>query len=77
MKFHRFNTGNMQTKLMLFILILLAFISFTTYRPAAGWHPIFENDTSGRTIYGDKKALLKAIKSSSPIRVAWGEKLSD
>jgi hypothetical protein len=72
----------MQYKIVIYILILLAFISFSTSRPsvpttAAGWRPLFENDSSGRTIYGNKKALLQAVKQGCPIRVAWGEKLPD
>jgi hypothetical protein len=69
----------MQLKLMLFVLALLAFISFSTSRTAtpAGWRPLFQHDTSGRTVYGDKKALLQAVKQGCPIRVAWGEKLPD
>jgi len=64
---------------MFFVLALLAFISFSTSRRAApaGWRPVFQNDTSGRTLYGDKKALLQAVRQGCPIRVAWGEKLPD
>ena len=73
---------HMQYKVTIYILILLAFISFSTSRPpvstaSASWRPLFENDSSGHTIYGSKKALLRAVKEGSPIRVAWGEKLPD
>jgi len=73
---------HMQYKVTIYILILLAFISFSTSRPSvptspAGWRPLFENDSSGHTVYGSKKALLQAIKQGCPIRVAWGEKLPD
>jgi len=72
----------MQYRVTIYILILLAFISFSTSRPpvstaSASWRPLFENDSSGHTIYGSKKALLRAVKEGSPIRVAWGEKLPD
>jgi len=69
----------MQYKLVLGILVLLAFISFSTSRSVApaGWHPLFRNDLEGHTLFGDKKALLQAVKQGCPIRVAWGEKLPD
>jgi len=69
----------MQYKLMLFLLVLLAFISFSTSRTTApaGWRPVFQNDVSGHTLSGNKKALLRAVKQGCPIRVAWGERLPD
>jgi len=72
----------MQYKIPIYILILLAFISFSTSRTAissasTGWRPLFENDSNGHIIYGSKKALLQAVRQGCPIRVAWGEKLPD
>jgi hypothetical protein len=69
----------MRYKLVLSILVLLAFISFSTSRTAApaGWRPVFQNDLDGHALFGDKKALLQAVKQGCPIRVAWGEKLPD
>lgn len=69
----------MQYKLVLFTLVLMAFISFSTSRTTtpAGWRPLYQNDTGGHTLFGDKRALLQAVKQGCPIRVAWGEKLPD
>lgn len=43
----------------------------------ASWRLIYQNDSTGHTLYGNKQALIKAIKRGSPIRMAWGEKLDD
>jgi hypothetical protein len=62
-----------------FLFLLPVFIgcagSRTSLSPS--WHPVFQNDLNGRTAYGDKSALLKAVKQGCPIRVAWGEKIDD
>lgn len=64
---------------VLFVLVLLVFVSFSNSRTSQspGWRPVFENDTAGHTLYGNKRALLQVIKEGCPIRVAWGEKLPD
>ena len=69
----------MYYKLGISLLVMLAVVSFSdTWTPApAGWRPVFQNDTDGHTLFGDKKALLQAVKQGCPIRVAWGEKLAD
>ena len=69
----------MYYKLGISLLVMLAVVSFSdTWTPApAGWRPVFQNDTDGHTLSGDKKALLQAVKQGCPIRVAWGEKLPD
>jgi len=69
----------MYYKLGISLLVMLAVISFSDSRsPApAGWRPVFQNDINGRPLFGDKKALLQAVKQGCPIRVAWGEKLLD
>jgi hypothetical protein len=41
------------------------------------WHLVYQNDSTGHTLYGNKRVLADAIKRGSPIRVAWGEKLDD
>jgi len=69
----------MQVKFISFVLVLLAFISFSTSRPKVqtGWRPVYQNGVSGHRVFGDKKALLQAVKAGCPVRVAWGEKLPD
>ncbi|MBN9382810.1 MAG: hypothetical protein J0H74_18740 [Chitinophagaceae bacterium] len=69
----------MHYKLAVSLLIMLAVISLSDSRsPApAGWRPLFQNDKEGHTLFGDKRALLQAVKQGCPIRVAWGEKLPD
>ena len=64
---------------MLFILSLLAFISFSTSRTRVqpGWRPVYQNDVNGAPAFGKKEALLQAVRQGCPIRVAWGEKLDD
>jgi len=64
---------------MLFTLSLLAFISFSTSRTrvSPGWRPVYQNDVNGQAVFGDKKALLQAVKQGCPVRVAWGERLPD
>jgi len=64
---------------VLCLLALLGFISISTNHnvPAAGWRPLYANDTAGRVLYGDKRVLLRAVRQGCPVRVAWGEKLSD
>jgi len=60
-------------------MALLAFIGFSTSRntTTASWRPLFQNDSSGRRLFGNKSVLLRAVKQGCPIRVAWGEKLPD
>jgi hypothetical protein len=69
----------MQPKLISFVLVLLAFISFSTSRPKvrSGWQPVYQNDVNGHRVFGDKRTLLDAVKRGCPVRVAWGEKLTD
>jgi hypothetical protein len=58
---------------------LLTFIGYSGSHdaPAPAWRPLFQNDSAGHPLYGDKQTLLRAVKQGCPIRVAWGEKLPD
>ncbi len=69
----------MQFKFISSVLVVLAFISFSTSRPTvrSGWRALYQNDVSGRAVFGNKKAVLDAVKRGCPVRVAWGEKLPD
>jgi hypothetical protein len=62
--------------LFLIISVAAVFLHNRTPSPAA-WHPVFQNDLNGHTLYGNKQDLLKAVRQGTPVRVAWGEKLED
>lgn len=61
--------------LVIFVLLSGCMVSRQQNIPA--WHLLYQNDSTGHTLYGNKLALIAAIKRGSPIRVAWGEKLDD
>lgn len=66
-------------KLIVFLLLLQVFAGCASSRTASSpsWHPVFQNDLNGKTVYGSKRALINAVKQGCPIRVAWGEKIDD
>lgn len=43
----------------------------------SAWHMMFQNDTEGREIGGQREDLLNAMRRGSPIRVAWGERVDE
>lgn len=46
------------------------------YRVAApGWMLVYRHDADGNPVVGSKADLLAAIRSGSPIRLAWGMKI--
>lgn len=38
----------------------------------AGWQKVFQNSAEGKVIFGDKSALLDAVRLGYPIRIGWG-----
>jgi len=38
----------------------------------SGWKLIYKNDKDGKTIFGKKEDLLKAIRGGKDIRIGWG-----
>lgn len=37
-----------------------------------GWQLVFRNDAEGRSLAGDKTALIHAVRNGYPIRIGWG-----
>jgi hypothetical protein len=63
--------------LILIFACLSAGCHFTKHEDGSTWHLVYQNDSLGHAMYGTKRALTDAVKRGSPVRVAWGEKLSD
>lgn len=62
---------------LFFIISVAAVFIHNRTSSSAAWHPVFQNDLNGHTLYGNKQDLLKAVRQGVPVRVAWGEKLAD
>lgn len=58
-------------------VILLSGCLVSKQQDIPTWHLVYQNDSTGHTLYGNKRVLADAIKRGSPVRVAWGEKLDD
>ena len=55
--------------------ILLVFIICScqpSVESKAGWQKVFSNDDSGETLFGDKSALIDAVRLGYPVRIGWG-----
>jgi len=59
------------------IFLLLSGCMVSKQQNIPQWRLVYQNDSTGHTLYGNKHALVEAIKRGSPVRVAWGEKLDD
>lgn len=58
-------------------VILLSGCLVSKQQDIPTWHLVYQNDSTGHTLYGNKRILTDAVKRGSPVRVAWGEKLDD
>ena len=50
-----------------------------TYRDrcASDWRVVYRNDAHGRPVAGSKAALIRALHTGRPLRIAWGGKKGD
>ena len=60
----------MTKRLLLGLLLLLGACQSAT--PTAGWQLVYRNDAAGNATFGDKAALLDAVRLGYPIRIGWG-----
>ncbi len=52
--------------------LLLILLSFCCYSPAqADWQLLYQNDSQGAVLAGDKQRLFAAIRNGLPIRLVW------
>lgn len=61
-------------KFYLLFLALLLVISCNYNEPApdSKWKLVYKNDKDGKTIFGAKEDLFKAIRGGKEIRIGWG-----
>ena len=60
-----------------FLVALLSGCLVSKQQNIPTWHLVYQNDSTGHTLYGSKRSLAEAVKRGSPVRVAWGEKLDN
>lgn len=57
-------------------LVILCFLCLSSCQQAqqssSGWRKVFQNDAQGQTTFGDKSALLDAVRLGYPVRLGWG-----
>ena len=57
-------------------LLFIIFLLFISCKPSnntkAGWQKVFQNDEHGEKTFGDKSALIDAVRLGYPIRIGWG-----
>ena len=65
------NKINIMSRLLGLILILICSCQ-TPENSNAGWQKVFQNDSNGQTLFGDKSKLIDAVRLGYPIRIGWG-----
>lgn len=55
-----------------FISLFFVFSCQSTKNTPSGWQLVFKNDATGKALFGNKTALLDAIRLGYPIRIGWG-----
>ncbi len=58
-------------RFLILALILLSSCNNSS-NTKAGWQKVFQNDELGKTTFGDKSALIDAVRLGYPIRIGWG-----
>ncbi len=54
-------------------LALILFCSCQSSNDAIeGWQKVFQNDANGSVSFGDKSALIDAVRRGYPVRIGWG-----
>lgn len=57
---------------LLGLLFLVALACQKQDKSNSGWQKVFQNDAGGKTLFGDKSALIDAVRLGYPIRIGWG-----
>lgn len=58
--------------LLFFLLLLTISCNYNQPVPISEWKLIYKNDKTGKTIFGAKENLFKAIRKGKEIRIGWG-----
>ncbi|MBX2815411.1 MAG: hypothetical protein KTR24_05430 [Saprospiraceae bacterium] len=53
-------------------LILFCVSACAQSHNQAGWKKVFQNDETGKAVYGDKLELIAAVRMGYPVRIGWG-----
>ena len=59
-------------KKLTWVFVLMIASCQTPTSQKGGWQKVFQNDSDGQTRYGDKSALIEAVRLGYPVRIGWG-----
>jgi len=69
----------MSYRLFMSVLVLVTAFSCTNYQNSSNqvnpeWNLIYQNDQEGRSVSGDKRELIAAVRKGYPIRIGWASR---